>query len=306
LTTQPTTPDRAAIPRNQADPDYQWDLSVIYRSQAAWEAEKTQLLEEIPTLDRFKGKLASPETLKEALDALMSVHKRLERLSHYASRFRDEDLALSGPAAMVDSITKLGSEIRAATAYFDPEVLNIDDTKLKAWMATASFAEYDRYLHDLLRQKNHVLSPAEEKVLANASAFSPVLYHTYSTFSDAELKRPSIELSNGSSVEMSPASYRIHRQSPIREDRKKAFEALWGLYGDYKNTFAHLLSGQVTYNNFLARTRNYDSVLHLALHRNEIPVDFYHTLIDRVTGHLDSFHRYLELPSIFLRSSRYR
>jgi len=296
LNTQTATLDRASLPRDQVGAKHTWDLTAVYPDMDAWEAEKTGLIHEIPELGRFKGKLADgPEILKEALDTLMTVHQRLERLSHYASLYRDEDLTRSGPAAMVDSVTKLASEIRAATAYFDPEILTLEEDTLKAWMAMPAFADYDRYLHDLLRKKTYVLSTAEERVLANASALAPVLHRTFSTFSDAELKRPTVELSDGKTVEMSPANFRIQRQSPVREDRKRCFEAHWGMYGDYWNTFANLLSGQVTYNSFLARTRGYDSVLHMALHHNEVPVDLYHTLIDRVTAHLGSYFRYLKL-----------
>ena len=193
----PSSRDRADQPRDRVDPSLCWDLSVVYPDAGAWEAEKTALIEEIPRLDRFRGRLADPAVLAEALDAVTEAHKRLERLGHYASRRRDEDLGLSAPAAMTDQVTRLGAELRAATAYFDPEVLAVDEARLREWMAEPRFRDYDRYLHDLLRQKPHVLGPAEEKILANASVFSPVPYHTYSTFADAELKRPPVTLEDG-------------------------------------------------------------------------------------------------------------
>ena len=287
--------ERASTPRQDVDARFRWNLAVVYPDPVAWEADRDALLEQIPHLARFQGRLHDRAVLREALDEVMDVHQRLERLGHYANRLRDEDLAKSNPAAMVDTVTRLGAEVRAATAYFDPEVLALDEATLLAWMANPLFEDYDRYLHDLLREKAHVLGAAEETILANASTFAPVLYHTYSTFSDAELKRPRITLHDGTEVEMHPANYRIQRQSPHREDRRKAFEAVWGLYQDYRNTFAHLLSGQIAYNQFVARSRRYDSVLHMALHQNEVPVDFYPTLLDRVTEHLDSYHRYLRL-----------
>ncbi|MBN2489887.1 MAG: oligoendopeptidase F [Planctomycetes bacterium] len=293
--------DRSLTPRSDIDPKLRWDLSVVYPDESAWEAEKTALLAEIPRLDRFRGRLDDPGRLREALDAVMAVHQRLERLGHYAARLRDEDLAASAPAAMTDQVTRLGAELRAALAYFDPEVLAIAEDRLRAWMADPRFCDYDRYLHDLLRHKPHVLGAAEEKVLANASVFAPVLYHTFSTLSDAELKRPAIPLEDGRTVTLTPANFRLLRQSPVRADRRRAFEALWTLYQDYCGTFSNLLGGQVAYHGFLARSRNHPSVLHLALHRNEIPVEFYDILLERVTEHLPSFHRYLRLRARLLR-----
>lgn len=292
--------DHATLRRDQVAPENTWDLSIIFPDDRSWETERDALIAEIPGLDRFRGRLADADTLREALDTLMLVHHRLERLGHYASRRRDEDLARSEPAAMSDAVTKLGSELRAATAYFDPEVLTIDEAVLRAWMQDPRFADYDRHLHRLLEQKDHVLGPAEERVLANASTLAPVLYHTYSTFADAELERPVVTMSDGAEVEINATNYRTYRQSAVREDRRRAFEAQWDLYGKYKSTFANMLSGQVAYYSFVARSRNHDSVLHMALHENEIPVPFYATLIDRVSEHLGSFHRYLGLRKTML------
>jgi oligoendopeptidase F len=46
---------------------------------------------------------------------------------------------------------------------------------------------------------------------------------------------------------------------------------------------------------FFARVRNYESSLHCALDVDNIPIEVYHTLIDNVHAHLDTFHRYLRL-----------
>lgn len=292
----PETIDRASTPRTEVDTAACWNLSHIYPDREAWERERDALSSSLGELDRFRGTLATDAaSLATALDALMAIEYRLERLHHYASRLRDQDVAQAGPAAMADTMTKLGAEVSAAASFFEPEILSIDDGTLRAWMKDERFADYDRYLNDILRKKAHILSAGEEKVLANASTLGTVTYYTYSTFSDSELKHPTIVDHEGHEIEVNSSTYRRLRQSPVREDRKRAFEALWTCYHDYRNTFAHLLSGGVSYNSFVAKSRNHDSVLAMALHDNEVPVAFYHTLIDRVRDHLPSFHRYLSL-----------
>ena len=46
---------------------------------------------------------------------------------------------------------------------------------------------------------------------------------------------------------------------------------------------------------FYTRTRNYESCLHRALDKNNIPIEVYHSLIRNVRDNLDTFHRYLRL-----------
>lgn len=288
--------DRANTPRDGVDPAACWNLKAIYPDRAAWDRDKEALVAAIPALGDHRGHLGeSPARLRSALDALMAVHQRHERLSHYAARWRDQDLGEAAPSAMADEMTRLGARIAAATAYLEPELLAIDEAELREWTETPELEDYDRYVESVLRKRPHVLTPAEETILANASALAPSNYYTYSTFADADLEPATFVDHAGKTVELSPANYRIYRQSHHRGDRKGAFDALWDKYRRYRNTFARLLSGAVTYNTFVARSRGYDGVLHMALHGNEVPVDFYGRLIDRVNDHLPSFHAYLKL-----------
>jgi len=65
-------------------------------------------------------------------------------------------------------------------------------------------------------------------------------------------------------------------------------------------TFGSQLAAQVNRDMFYARVRKYESALHSALDRDNIPVDVYHTLIRKVNENLDSFHRYLALKQRML------
>ena len=84
-------------------------------------------------------------------------------------------------------------------------------------------------------------------------------------------------------------------QSPDRTLRKSAFESLYGVYRQFRNTSAAVLSAQMKQLQFFANARHYPSALHAALDQTEVPVDIYHNLIAAVREGLPAMHRYVKL-----------
>ncbi len=282
--------------RSTIEDRYKWDPSVIFPDKKAWEREKQALRKDIPTLESCKGTLGkSPATLKDCLDKIFAVSKRLEYLDAYASRLLDTDIRQSGPQAMVSDAEKLYADFRAATAYVDPELLALPESKLKRLAADKKLADYDRYLLKLIRLKKHVLSQPEESVLAQATPLAYSAYHIYKTFANAEMEFPVFTDHEGQTVRLSQAMYAKYRKSPYRGERKEVFEKFWGTFGKYRGTFAQMLTSQIKYYEFKAKVRRYKNALAASLVPNAVPPEFYPKLIEHVTAHLDSFHRYLQV-----------
>src|SRR5690606_10725594 len=84
-------------------------------------------------------------------------------------------------------------------------------------------------------------------------------------------------------------------ESDNREVREAAFKAVYKTYGQYKNTFATTLAGNVKAHNANAKVRNYNSARHAALSNNFIPEKVYDQLISTIHDYLPALHRYVEL-----------
>ena len=70
-----------------------WDLSDLYPSLAAWDADRALVQAALPGVRAFKGRLGEgAPALKAALRAMSDVNKRLLRLFVYATLKGDEDL----------------------------------------------------------------------------------------------------------------------------------------------------------------------------------------------------------------------
>lgn len=293
---QPSTGQVTIPERSQIQDRYKWDPQILFPNTRAWEKERQAILRYLPSLQEHQGHLGdSPRALRRCLDAVFGAKLRLERLSAYASRQHDADMRISRHQALTAAAQKLSCELLSATSFVDPELLALPEARLEALAANAALGDYDRYLGDMIRLKNHVLSAPEESVMAGASALSTVTYNVYKTFSNAEMEHPVIQDEKGRKVVLSAAMYSRYRQSPDREERRRVFEAFWGNHARYRNTFAQMLAGQVSYYDFVAKARRYPDALTASLVPEAVPPVFYGNLVASVTAHLGAFHRYLRL-----------
>src|SRR5579859_1405780 len=75
LVSQTQERDRSKIPD-----EYKWDLTAVYPSDQAWRTAKEKLVDDLPKLRQFQGKLApSASTLADALDMQSHFDKELSR-----------------------------------------------------------------------------------------------------------------------------------------------------------------------------------------------------------------------------------
>ena len=120
--------------RNQIPEEYTWDLTDLYPSDEAWQAEANTLDSDRETLQSYAGKLAeSGQTLFDYLKATEDCEVKIECLANYAMRKADEDTRDSVYQAMSGNLITKVVEINAATSFQTPEIMAISDEKLNAF-----------------------------------------------------------------------------------------------------------------------------------------------------------------------------
>src|SRR5690606_39935429 len=128
----------------------------------------------------------------------------------------------------------------------------------------------------------------------------------YAALSTSDVKFPSITLSDGSDVTVSYAQYRaIIATRRNQEDRRRAFEALYGTYDATLNTYATLYHGVCQRDWFQARARGYTSTLEAALHGDNIPTSVVETLISATRDGVAPLRRYHQLRRRHLGLAEY-
>ena len=283
-------------PAAEANAAPAWDLSDIYPSEAAWESERQAVTSLLPSLDAWKGKLASsPATLKTALDAIYAASHRADRLSLYASLSADADTHNGPNQERKGQAIELETEVDTATAWFSPEIVKMGAEKIAAFEAAEpGLGIYRHQLDKILRQGPHTLGDEAEGVLAAASTIEDAPKQIRTQIADGDIPWPTVALSTGP-VRMDNQAFTRAREAPSRADRKAAFEGFFGEYKEFKGSLGASLQAHVQGHVFEAKARHYSSSLEAALSPNAIPTAVYHTLIEQAHAGIPALQRYFEL-----------
>lgn len=278
-------------------PSEVWDLGDLYPDIAAWETAFSATAQRIDTLGDCRGRLgAGPRQLADCLERMHDTYRDLLRLFSYAYLARDTDLRDSAANERFSRAQSLYTRYGEVTSYVQPELVALGAEVLEPWLAeTPALADYDFFLHETLRKGAHTLSPREEKLLAAAADPLSAAGNAYQVLTSAEMPWPSLTLSDGETVNLSPALYTLHRAAGSRADRQAVFDAFFGTYASYSETLATTLAGSIKAAGFRARARGFESNLAQALHGDDIPPAVYETLVREVNANLPTLHRYLRL-----------
>ena len=284
------------------DEQYIWDLTDIYPTKDAWEAELERLRGEVDNIKAYEGRLGrNASTLREALDAQSAFGKELLRLWTYASNQRNTNLGDPEGQEMVGRVQALFQAASAAGSFVAPEIVEIGESRIERFISREPGLEkHALSLRDTLRQAPHVLSPESEEVLSLLGTALAAPQNARDILANAEVEWPRITLSDGTEVQLNAAGYSLHREDPDREDRIAVFDAFWGKWKEFESTFGATLNGEVQANVATGKARNYDNTLQYFLSGDNIPEEVYRTLVQVTNDRIDVLHRYFELRARML------
>ena len=281
---------------------HRWNLADLYSSEVEFDAARKALAGRLPALEEHRGRLsASPAAMKAALDAFFGVAKDLNRISSFAGMRSDEDTRVAATLGARQEVQQLSTEFAARTSWLAPEVLALPAGTVEKFLsAEPGLAPYRFFLLDLERQRAHTLSPAEEKLLAQAGLVAPAASSLYGVLHNADMPFPEVTLSDGTKVRLDSSAYTKYRALPNRDDRILVFREFWKVHREFERTFGVALDAQTKRDLFYARARNYDSCLAAALDGGNVPESVYRTLISEANRALPTLHRAFKLRSRLL------
>ena len=274
-----------------------WALTDLYGSDAEWHEDFQWNQDYLKFVKGYQGRLGeSAQLLYNWLQLGDEMSLIFEHLAVYAFRRADEDTRATKPQEMCAQLTNFMTQLNTATAFETNEILAIPDEKLEQFYKEVPALEgYRRHLDEIRRRRAHILSPAEERLMAMAGELSENPDNIFSMLNDADLTFPDAIDAQGEAHHVTHGSYIPMMYGSDRTLRKSAFESLYGVYESHKNTLAATLAAQAKQLWFFAQARNYPSALAAALDRTEVPESVYHSLIDAVRENLPKLHRYTSL-----------
>ena len=274
-----------------------WCLEDMFESDDFWEEEFGRLQRMIFQYEDFEGTLGeSADSLLEYLKFNDETNLLMERLYVYANMRYHQDMANSMYQEFAARAQKLMVEISGASAFAEPEILEITTEKINIFFnENPELETYKRYISEILRGKNHTLDKNTETILAKSRQMANAAENIFSMYNGADIKFPSITTEEGEEIEITHGNFVPLLESTDREVRKAAFEGVYETYGKMRNTLAATFAANLDQANFYAQVRNFSSAREMYLYGSNIPESVYDNLIETVHKNMDKMHKYVSL-----------
>jgi oligoendopeptidase F len=281
----------------ETNPAHTWDLSEIYATNEDWNTARTEVLAALEGIIALRGTLdESAGQLYEGLALVSDTSRKAARVFAYASLKADENLRVTADQERRQLAQAMFAELGEATAWMQPEILRIGRETIESYVREDERLQRFAYqLDDIVRNAPHTLGDEAEATLAYFSQTFQAPSSIYSMVANSDIPWPEVEFSNGETARIDSAGYERFRSSKNRDDRKKAFDAFWGKWKEYRNSTGTILNAHIKTQVALAKARKFDSVLERELFQDNLPPAIYRTLVAEVNRGLPTLHRYFRL-----------
>lgn len=289
--------DRKLNTREEADARYKWAIEDLYKDDEDWKRDYELLKSRIPELTKFRGRLGeSAEVLLSMQKLSDELNQLLEKVYVYANQRLHENTDNSTYQNMASQAQGLLVELSESLSFVEPELMELPDGIIETFLdENEELLVYRQYFENIIRQKKHVLPTEQEQLLAAMGEVAESPKDIFSMFNNADIRFPEITGEDGHPVQVTHGRYMSLMQSRNRQVRKDAFEAMYGVYGDWRNTLAAMYRANVKQEAFLAKAHKYTSDLEAALDGSHIPVKVYEQLIEAVHESMPLMYRYMKL-----------
>src|SRR5688572_22002766 len=180
---------KALPPRSKVKPADTWDLSALFKDDAAWEAAFKKWDARIPGYEKYRGTLAdSAEMLAACLRFDAAFDRAGEGLQQYAILKTTEDQGDSDAQRMRGRFQHAATKAAEASSFIRPEIMAVPPKTMGRFLRAPELEEWRLALNRILRYRPHTLSAKEEHLLAMQGQMSEASGQIFRQLNDADLK----------------------------------------------------------------------------------------------------------------------
>ncbi|WP_312470903.1 oligoendopeptidase F [Neobacillus sp.] len=283
-----TYKSRAEVPDKE-----KWNIEDIYPSIEYWEADYHFIEQMTAKLKQYDGAIHDGISLYLYLSEKEEVSSKFNLVYVYGMLQSDVDTRDTLAQSLVDRAKQLAVKLSAATSFFMPYLLSLEESTLKEYIQNEPRLQYfEKDLFEAYRYKAHVLTKENEEILSHLGEALSAPSNTYNMLNNADIKFGDVTNNEGEKVELTRGMYSKLIEDDDRNKRKEAYKAYYKPYLQLKNSIASTLAANVKTNVTLARLRNYPSALEKGLFGDMVPKEVYENLIAATKGNLAPLHRY--------------
>ncbi|MFV0579676.1 MAG: oligoendopeptidase F [Fusobacterium ulcerans] len=286
------------LKREDIDKKYKWNLEEYYPSWEVWDRELAQTRELMKKVPEYKGKIKySSEKFTEMIQLEEKIGRTIEKLYIYPYMLKDINSKDETASVKLQEIMSILTEYSVATSWMTPEILEIPQETMEKWIEKNPVLKEHKFsLMEIYRLQGHVLDEGKEKLLSYYGQYMGAPDDIYGELSISDMKWNEVELSDGYKGPVTNGIYsKVLATNRNQEDRKKAFEALYGSYDANKNTYAAIYRSLLQRDAASSKARNYKSTLDKALEPKNVPSEVFETLLKSAIDNNAPLQRYVKL-----------
>ncbi len=292
--------------RDDIKKEYTWDLDKIYKSLDDFNNDFDKVKELSKEIQKYKGTLNTKENVKNLFKDLETSLRMLTKLMNYSHMKKDEDGGNTFYQGLYSKSEQFYYEFISNISFIDTELISRDEEFLKSILKDEDLKDINFKIENLIRGKKHILSEEAEKILSMFGSSIDAPDNIASIFKNVDLKFPMVKNEKGEEVLLNEGNYGVFLVSNDRSVRKEAYEKLFSVYRDYKNTLGTCLSTSITNDTIYAKAKKFDSSLEGNLFSNNIDKSVYINAIEVVHENFKEIHRYIDLKKRVLGVSDLR
>lgn len=281
--------------RKETPKAYKWDLTAYYRDDKEWEKDYLKIIKEFENIKSYEGKVTkSANMLYQTLEEYFAYESRLTKLFVYASLRHDEALEDADASMLYNKIYKTYNDFCAASSFIEPEIIKEETSKVEKLLETKKLNKYKFYVTNILREKEHMLSSSEEKLIAKLTSTNHTFKNVNMTLLNSTLDYGEVK-SEKETRKITNSNYHIIMESTDRNIRRDAYEKLTSKIAEFKNIFAENLVSNMKNTSSMAEIRKFTSTIDSLLFSSNIPKSVVDSLYKVINKNLNVYQKYLKL-----------
>lgn len=279
--------------------EYKWDLTRIFKDENELNdatKEVNELLEKVPS---YKGRILENEnTFLELMELDTKIDKLLSKIYVYSYLGFYDNMSDVKFQQYKESASSIMVKASSTRSFIVPEILSSEFTLIEDYINKNNKLElYRNTLEKIFRDKPHILSEKEEKILSDLGEIMDIPSDAYDAINNIDVSFGKIKDENNNSVELTSSNYVLFLSSKNEKVRKNAFKKKHEYYKNHINTISSLYIGQVKSDVFYSKTRKFNSVLEANLFSDNIDPKLYKNLIKATNKNTKYLKEYYNLKA---------
>ena len=282
--------------RDDVPEKYKWNLTDFFESEDDFNRSFDVTKDKINKLNDYIGCTSNASLLYEYLNYYIECVRLWENLYVYSHLINDQVLGISENANRVNMCLNLATMIELNSAFFVPELLKLSVEEYnKLYEDEPKLKEYSHYLEVVFRDKDHVLTESEEKIVSELTTTMSNLENISSTMLNSEHNYGTIKLDDGTKEVIAVNNFRKLTKNDNPLIRKKVYNQFNKKLEEYSSTNASLLNNYISMNSSVAKIRHFKSAWDRKLFNNNLSNKLYKNLVCTTENNLNILHKYYDL-----------